>query len=125
MSRMTSRVLSHAVLAAVLSLAVAPTFAQAPTVAPRAAAKPRTPPRAKIDAARLYADTCAVCHGQKGEGTPMGRPLAAPLMNGETVEAIAEIMKTGIEGSPMMSFSKRLTPAQIDALAAYVAAMKR
>lgn len=121
MSRMTFRVLSHALCVAVVLLAAAPTGAQTPNAAPRR--RPAAPP--KIDAAKLYADTCAVCHGKKGEGTPMGRPLAAPLMNGESVEAITEIMTKGIEGSPMMSFSKKLTPAQISALAAYVAAMKR
>ncbi len=55
----------------------------------------------------------------------MGRPLAAPLMNGETVEAITEILETGVEGTPMLSFSKQLSAAQIEALAKFVAAMKR
>ena len=85
----------------------------------------RPPAGARIDAAKLFGEQCAVCHGKKGEGTPMGRALAAPLMNGETVEAITEILETGVEGTPMPSFSKKLSAAQIEALAKYVAAMKR
>ena len=123
MSRMTVRLFSRAVVAAVMTAAAVPLLAQAPASAPTP--RPRPAASATIDAAKLYAARCAMCHGKLGEGTPMGRPLAAPLMNGATVEAVTEILETGIEGTPMVSFAKTLTPAQIAALAKYVAAMKR
>lgn len=46
---------------------------------------PRAPDRAEVEAAHsdpalgreLYASDCAACHGDRGEGTPLGGPLAA------------------------------------------------
>lgn len=120
MTPMTARRPTCAVIAAaVLTLGVTVSMAQAPR--PTTAA----PQGAKIDAAKLFAEQCALCHGKKGEGTAIGRPLNQPLMNGESVDAITEVLTKGIEGSAMASFAKKLTPAQIAALAKYVADIPR
>lgn len=120
MTRMTVRRTTCAVIAAaVLGMGVTVSLGQAPTPTPAAS------PGAKVDAAKLYAEQCAICHGKKGEGTAIGRPLNQPLMNGESIDAITEVLTKGIEGSAMASFAKKLTPAQISALAKYVADIPR
>ena len=121
MTRMNAHVLCRVVV--VVAACALPLSLAAQASPSRPAARPAA--KAVIDGAKLFGEHCAACHGKKGEGTPMGRPLAAPLMNGESVEAITEILETGVVGTPMMSFSKKLPAAQIEALAKYVAAMKR
>jgi cytochrome c551 len=73
------------------------------------------PTQAANDAATLYADNCAGCHDADGSG---GR---GPDLRGEDdVDGIAEQIRTG--GGSMPAFAGELTDAQIDELAAYVAA---
>ena len=74
-----------------------------------------TPTQAADDAATLFADNCAGCHDADGSGG------SGPDLRGEdNVNGIAEQIRTG--GDSMPAFAGELTDAQIDELAAYVAA---
>jgi cbb3-type cytochrome c oxidase subunit III len=63
---------------------------------------------------QLFARNCARCHGASGQGK--NGPKLAGKSLGE--DAIEEKVTNG--GGKMPSFKKRLTPAQIKAVAAYV-----
>jgi cytochrome c551 len=74
-----------------------------------------TPTQTAGDPAALFADNCSGCHDADGSG---GR---GPDLRGEDdVDGIAEQVRQGGDGMP--SFAGELTDAQIEALAAYVAA---
>jgi mono/diheme cytochrome c family protein len=80
------------------------------------ATSPATSPTQPVgDAAALYADNCAGCHAADGSG---GR--GPDLRDEDNVQGIAEQIREG--GDSMPAFAGELTDAQIDELAAYVAA---
>ena len=72
---------------------------------------------------RLYRQHCAVCHGDRLEGTAQGTPLAAgaPLIRGEGVEAIAKSIAEGAPDQGMPAWSETLSETQIRSLAILVA----
>lgn len=73
------------------------------------------PTQTADDAATLFADNCAGCHDADGSGG------SGPDLRGEDdVSGIAEQIREG--GGSMPAFAGELTDAQIDELAAYVAA---
>jgi cytochrome c6 len=81
------------------------------------------------DAAALWASKCAMCHGQNGTPTMMGKKngaadytSAADQAKFTDAEAIAAI--TAGKGK-MKSFGDKLTPDQVKALVAYVRSLKK
>ena len=71
---------------------------------------------------RLYRQHCAVCHGDRFQGTAQGTPLAgAPLIRGEGVEAIERSIAEGAPDLGMPAWSDTLGPAQIRSLAILIA----
>lgn len=80
---------------------------------------PPTPPPA-VDAARLYAATCAGCHGQNREGvTGVAPPLTAQALAARSEAQVRDIIAKGMPGTAMPAFST-LTPAELDALAQFL-----
>lgn len=74
--------------------------------------------------------TCAACHGQDGEGTPMGPALSGkPQWSDGSAKAIAGVIAKGVDqpknfAAPMPPMGGgTLTPEQIDAVAAYVVSL--
>lgn len=76
--------------------------------------------------------TCAACHGQDGEGTPMGPALNAgkPIWSNGSAAGIAAVITKGVDqpknfaaGMPPLG-GGNLTPEQIAAVAAYVATLR-
>jgi mono/diheme cytochrome c family protein len=70
---------------------------------------------------QLYSATCAACHGQDGQGTPVGKSLAgAPLVNmgGEVFTAILLQGKEGDMG--LMPPQTTLSDEQLAAIITYV-----
>jgi glucose/arabinose dehydrogenase/mono/diheme cytochrome c family protein len=71
---------------------------------------------------------CAGCHGSNGEGTPLGPDLSAGtwLWSDGSVQSIATIIRDGVpqpknfRGSMPPLGGAQLSPAEVDALAAYV-----
>jgi cbb3-type cytochrome c oxidase subunit III len=82
------------------------------------------------DAAKLFEQNCAKCHGKDGRAkTVRGKMHGARNLTDakwqakETDEGIAAAIKKGPEAMP--SFEKKFSQAQIDSLVAYVRSLKR
>lgn len=72
-----------------------------------------------VDGAAVYATNCSGCHGSEGKGAT--GPDLRPLGDGDTA-MVTEQVTNG--GSVMPAFGDKLTPEQIDAVAAYVVGLE-
>lgn len=75
--------------------------------------------------ARVYAEHCVQCHGEKGagDGPAAGQfPIAPADFQGQrpSSEAALRAVKNGIEGSPMPAFGQKLTDEEQSAAAWFV-----
>lgn len=82
--------------------------------------------QAQIDlGARLYAENCAVCHGENGEGR-VGATLSQNWPSIRPDLRIRATIENGISGTPMLAWSQEnggpLTGQEIDALVTYILA---
>lgn len=83
-----------------------------------------TPPELDLGS-RLFADTCAPCHGPRGEGSGLAPPLAAKDNEvTATEERIFGTLAAGVAGTAMGSF-RSLEPSQLRAISAAVRALPR
>jgi len=93
-----------------------------PSVAVAQAAKAAPVTRAK--AAELFAANCQICHGPNGTGTPLAKDMAfagrGKWKHGSRPQDIVATITNGVPATPMLPFKGRLTPAEINALAALV-----
>ncbi|MGD0744134.1 MAG: cytochrome c [Verrucomicrobiota bacterium] len=87
-------------------------------------------PKDKVDARGLFVENCAVCHGKNGRARTFHGWLvgAQNLTNAKWQEdttdgEIIHAIKTG--PSVMPAFEKKLSPSEIDALAAFVRSFKQ
>ena len=100
------------------SLAAASVLAATVLAAPAHAADP--------DAAKIFAKTCALCHGPEGQPNEtfdkMGvRSFKDPEWQKATPDAqLEKSIREGKKGTLMASFEKQFTPEEIKALVAYV-----
>ncbi len=73
--------------------------------------------------ARLYAENCAVCHGENGEGR-VGATLSKNWPSIRPDLTVREIISNGVPGSPMPAWSQQkggpLSEAQIDDLVYFI-----
>ena len=84
-------------------------------------------PKDKVDAPALFSENCATCHGPDGRAhTFHGRMLGAQNLTDThwhaTDAEIIDAIKTGPWAMP--AFEKKLSGAEIEALAAYVRTLK-
>jgi len=86
-------------------------------------------PKEQVNAAGLFSETCARCHGADGKAkTFHGRLLGAQNLTSvkwqskTTDDTIIHAIKTGPGAMP--AFGKKLSAAEIEALAAYVRTLK-
>lgn len=94
-------------------------------------ATPLPPPAPlDLDPAALYAEHCAKCHGEKGDGkgtTELDRPARSFLDGGysygNTRTAVLRSITYGIPGTPMPAFAESLKDDERAALADFVIAM--
>ena len=93
------------------------------------AAKEATYPREKVDAPALFNENCATCHGKDGRAKTFHGWLVgaqnftdARWQITTTDAEIAKAIKTGPRVMP--AFEKKLSAAEIEALAAYVRTFK-
>jgi cytochrome c551 len=91
-----------------------PTEVATPTDTATPAGSETSPAAGAADAATVYADNCAGCHGPDGSGGS-----ARAIAGEDNVDRIREQVQEGGDGMP--GFSDTLTADQIDALAQYVA----
>lgn len=111
MSRL--RVIGLAVLAAVSFWSLASFVAYA-----------QDPDPAQVElGARLYAENCAVCHGDDGQGR-VGATLAKNWPSIRPDVTIRTTIENGIPGGPMLAWGQGnggpLSQAEVDALVAYI-----
>jgi mono/diheme cytochrome c family protein len=99
--------------------------ASSPTLAVQQAGYPKD----QVDAPRLFVENCAACHGRDGRArTFYGRLLGAQnftdarWQTNTSDDEIIRAIKTGPKLMP--AFQKKLSPAEIEALAAYVRTFK-
>ncbi len=73
---------------------------------------------------KIYRQFCALCHGSKGQGSPLG----GPLNSGEPLELTdAQLIDAIANGNPdegMMAFGTGLSRAEIERVAQYVAKLQ-
>lgn len=103
------------------SLSSTPAAPEATPAAPAAPAASAGLSAETIAAGRTaYASTCAMCHGPAGQGTQMGVALKAGL----DPVAVKEKVSKGMiyPGDKMPPMAAALSPAALDAVAAFVAA---
>lgn len=83
----------------------------------------------KIDAARIYAESCSVCHGDDGRGAVWGQAsLATPPRNFRTVESRRELTRErmiasvtyGRPNTPMPGFGTQLSMVEIASVVDYI-----
>jgi mono/diheme cytochrome c family protein len=84
-------------------------------------------PKDKVDAPALFAENCATCHGKNGRAHNVhGLLLGAQNLTDSnwhaTDEEIIHAIKTGPWAMP--AFEKKLSSAEIEALAVYVRTFK-
>lgn len=82
-----------------------------------------------IDAARIYAETCSVCHGDDGRGAVWGQAsLATPPRNFRSEASRQELTRermiasvtAGRPGTPMPGFATQLSQPEISAVVDYI-----
>jgi len=75
------------------------------------------------EGARLYAENCAVCHGEDGQGR-VGATLAKDWPSIRPDLQVQTTIENGVAGSPMPAWSQAnggpLSSAEIEAIAAYI-----
>ena len=86
-------------------------------------------PKEKVDARGLFAENCATCHGQNGRAKTFHGWLVDAQnftsMHWQNDTSDAEIVHAITTGPGLMpAFQKKLSPAEIEALAAYVRTFK-
>ena len=77
----------------------------------------------KADAAALYKQRCAMCHGPKGDSKLQGMSFTDGVWrHGTSVKEVAAIIRDGVPGTAMLPFKAKLKANEIDALAEFVRA---
>ena len=81
------------------------------------------------DGAAIYKAKCAMCHGPDGAGqTPMGKNMKLRDLRSAEVQkqTDAELVKWIADGKGKMpAYKGKLTPADIDALVAFIRTLKK
>lgn len=77
--------------------------------------------------ATLYRMHCQMCHGAGGKALipEMAFVERKAWKHGTKSAEMAKVISDGVKGTPMMPFKKKLTAAQIQALARYVRAFDK
>ena len=74
-----------------------------------------------VDAARLYQERCAMCHGEAGDALiPNQNFVDGQWQHGSSMKEVAEVIRSGVPGTMMTPFKDLLTAAETEALARYV-----
>jgi cytochrome c6 len=84
---------------------------------------------ANPDGEALFKQNCAICHGRDGRGeTPTGRAMKVKDLGSAVVQSKsnAELIKIISDGKGQMpAYKSKLDQAQVDALIAFIRALKK
>lgn len=98
-------------------IGVGATFCLGLAVAARVEAQP------KVDVAALYKTNCQLCHGADGNSKMKNASFTDGVwLHGSSPAEVQKAIRDGIKGTVMQSFSAKLKPAEIEALASHVRA---
>ena len=64
----------------------------------------------------IYRNVCQTCHGPRGEGGQLGKPLASTL----TVEDIMTTARSGVAGTSMPPFGRAYSLEQLHDVASHI-----
>jgi mono/diheme cytochrome c family protein len=95
----------------------------APALAIAAIAVASTPAAAQPDGKALFEKNCMKCHGADGKAdTPAGKKMKVPAWDAEDMQA--EIVTKTVRGNGKhKTVAKKLSDADLEAIAAYVATL--
>lgn len=81
---------------------------------------------AKIaDAAELFKNKCAMCHGEKGEGKTGPNLTDDSWIHGNSVKDVFKTIKYGVLEKGMLAWKETIPPPKMKALATYVLSMQK
>lgn len=83
------------------------------------AAAPQDPPAPEYTGPELYEFFCIVCHGPRGEGSPLGNSLVTPYSAANTDRELIDAITNGRIEKGMISFGGSLTEEEIYSLMVY------
>lgn len=98
--------------------------------APKAPPKKKAKPKPKYDKAagrEVFMAKCKSCHGADGKGdTPFGQKIGIRSLagSGRSHASIRSITANGVPGTKMKPYEGKLTPKELDDVAAYVKALR-
>jgi cytochrome c oxidase cbb3-type subunit III len=85
---------------------------------PAASGGSQTPP---VDAAAIYKQRCAMCHGAAGDALVPSQNFAdGAWKHGTDVKQLVAVIRDGVPGTSMTPFKGSLTDAELEAVARYV-----
>ncbi len=82
-------------------------------------ARPRLGEGDAENGAKVYASSCAACHGSDGEGTAIGPALNRAELLAKGDDFLRVITREGISGTSMVAFEDRLTDQEIEDIIAF------
>ena len=82
--------------------------------------------QAKVDAAALYKQHCAICHAADGNSKLPNASFADGVwVHGSSPKEVQASITGGVKGTVMLGFAAKLKPEEIQALAAHVRAFDK
>ncbi|MCH7908885.1 MAG: c-type cytochrome [Candidatus Hydrogenedentes bacterium] len=83
-------------------------------------ARAQDPAREDLDGKKTYEMFCILCHGPRGQGSPLGKMLNKGTTVSLTDDQIMEVIAKGKPDRGMMAFDTGLTPTEIRSVMEYV-----
>ena len=83
-------------------------------------ASAQAPGRENLDGKKTYQMFCILCHGPRGQGSPLGKTLNEGTTVSLTDDQIMKVIAKGKPDKGMMAFDTGLTPTEIRSVMEYV-----
>ena len=104
---------SSAFISTILLYAIASVLGTSP-------ARAQDPAREDLDGKKTYQMFCILCHGPRGQGSPLGKTLNKGTTVSLTDDQIMKVIAKGKPDKGMMAFDTGLTPTEIRSVMEYV-----
>lgn len=101
-------------------LTLDPALEGAPPPPPEAPAGPETVQGDPTNGANLFAQNCAVCHGEAAEGGAVGPTLVSAEVKAKDDDYYRQTLASGIAGTAMPAWEDRLSAQDIEDIIAFL-----